>query len=116
MTTPNDQPTATGEEKSATISWDVKPQSKEPPSIDFYESLMQLLAIYEPADTEEKSDKQFTTPEIVQALEQHYNVPQGDADVTGIDGEQLVDYLEALGYKFVNTGGLSLQWLMKKKS
>jgi hypothetical protein len=112
MTTPDDNH---DEETSVRKEWIITPPSDEPAAIEFYESLIDLLQPYEPADTEAESDKQFTTAEIVQAIEIHYNIPQGDAKALGIDKEKLVDYLKALGYKSVNTGGLTLQWVMKKR-
>lgn len=105
------------EEISQTKTWIVTP----PPDpdavkpIEFYESLIELLRPYEPVDNELDSDLQYSSLEIVQAIEQHFGIPQGDPDVTGIDKEQLVDYMKALGYRCVNTGGLQLQWLLKKR-
>lgn len=105
------------DETPKTITWEIKPEAKpgDKNPLEFYDALRILLAIYEPAENELQSDKQFTTAEIVKALEEHYLVPQGEANDTQIDGEAIVDYLYALGYRYINTGGLMLQWLMKKK-
>lgn len=116
MTTQDDDPIQ--EERSVTHTWDVTPppDPDAPRQIEFYESLLELLKPYQPVDNERDSDLQYSTNELIQALEQHYGVPQGDPDVTGIDTEKLVDYMKALGYVCVNTGGLQLQWLLRKKN
>lgn len=116
MTTPDETQTGKSDEKSSTVTWVVSPPTNEPKALEFYESLVTLLEIYEPAETELDSDKQYTTAEIIQAVELHYNVPQGDLESRGIDGQALVDYLKSLGFKYKNTGGLMLQWLMKRKA
>lgn len=115
MNTDSDHNDEYNDEPPKTIEWIVTPPGNDPPAIEFYESLLKLLAPYQPAENESESDKQFTTTDIVHAVELHFNIPQGDPEARGIDSGKLVGYLESMGYKAVNTGGLTLQWLMKKR-
>lgn len=115
MTTHDEELDQFQDEKPNRIEWEVTPPVLGPTEIEFYDCLRKLLSIYEPVETEIESDKQFTTAEIIQAVELHYNISQGDPEVKGIDGSKLVDYLTALGFICINTGGLMIQWLMKKK-
>ncbi len=88
-----------------------------PPEINWQDDLKQLLAPYQPAQASNASNY-FTTAEIVQALEEHYGVPQGIVGkeiVTLIPGSEVVEQMRALGYTAANTGGLHFQWLLKKK-
>jgi hypothetical protein len=103
------------EERSTTMTWDVPSDKEEAQACIFHESLAKLLMPYQPANTEKEADYTFTTNELIQALEMHYAVPQGDADLAVISGTDLVNELYKFGYKAVNTGGLQLEWLMKKK-
>lgn len=101
-------------EETNTYSWDIPPENEQNHA-DFIHSLNDLLDPYEPVFTERESDIQWTTNEIIQSIEMHYGMPQGDAEKIGIDGKKLVDELTRLGFKASNTGGLQLQWLMRKK-
>ncbi len=75
-----------------------------------------LLAPYEPADSEGDCDKRFSTNDIIAAIEMHYGIPQGSTDfVNLIAGPKIVEILTALGFKYVNTGGLQLEWVFKLK-
>lgn len=88
----------------------------QPDEIPITDALTQLLDPYEPVKLEKEADKQFTTKEIIAALEMHYGVPQGDTDFTTLNaGKLIVDELNRRGFIYVNTGDLQLQWLMKKK-
>ncbi len=98
------------------FEWNVRPpDGATPEQIDFYASIRDLLEPYEPANTLKESTDQFSTAEIMSALERHYGVPQGDPDHTAIDGKAIVDYLKENGWKCLNTGGLQLEWIMVKK-
>ena len=97
MTTPNDQPPA------------------EQPTLDFTHALDAMLELYQPANFAGEADKHFTTPEIIQAIETHYGIPQGDPELSLVNGYWLVEELSRRGYKYVNTGGLQLSWILKKK-
>lgn len=98
------------------FEWEVKPpDGSTPKEIEFYATLRSLLDPYIPVETFIESTHQFTTNELLQAIEQHYAIPQGESEVFGIEGEKLVDYLVANGWICKNTGGLQLEWLMRKK-
>jgi len=104
------------DEKSNTVTWDVQPQKKVDADQIIKDWLDTLLEPYEPAQSEKESDVQWTTNEILQSLETHYGVPQGDAEnFSMIEGKELVTELKKRGFVAVNTGDLQLQWLMKKK-
>lgn len=99
------------------FEWEVKPpDGASERMIEFFASLRELLEPYVPAKTITESTHQFSTNELLQALEMHYGLAQGDVDSFGIGGEALVDYLKANGWVAKNTGGLQLEWLMKARS
>lgn len=112
MTTSDDIVT---EENPNFKEWVITPEKKGVEDIDFYDSLRRLLLPYQPVDNEADSDVQYSTNELIQAIEVHYAIPQGDKESAGIDGEKLVEYMITLGYECKNTGGLQLQWLMRKR-
>jgi hypothetical protein len=111
MTTPSDN---TGKPDNY-FEWNVTPPKKGAAAIDFYDALRLILKPYVPVEQEEDSDLQYTTNELIQAVETHYAIPQGDPGLLGIDGEKLVEYMITLGFHCANTGGLQLQWLLKKR-
>lgn len=75
-----------------------------------------LLREFEPVDTLRESDTRFTTAEIIRAIELHYHVPQGSTDYFTRDaGLKVVQKLQKLGFRYVNTGGLKLEWIMRKR-
>lgn len=91
-------------------------EDEAPEQLEWYDALRKLLAPYEPAATAAEADKLYSTPEIRQALESHYGIMQGGAKPYNfIDGIELVEQIEALGFKFENTGELQFHWLMKNK-
>jgi hypothetical protein len=90
------------------------PEIPEDLQPDFYDTLRLLLKPYQPADTIEESNKQFSTMEIIQALELHYGIPQGNPNARGVPGEKVVEFMTEMGYKCINTGTLQLEWLLKK--
>jgi hypothetical protein len=80
------------------------------------DALETLLAPYVPADDPLEADKLFSTNDIISALEMHYGVPQGSTDyITLAAGPKIVEILTTKGFKYANTGGLSLQWMFRKK-
>jgi len=87
----------------------------EIPSLDIVNPLDALLYPYRPVTKEIDSDIQFTTAQIIQAIELHYGITQGDDDYRHIDGKLVVDEMIKRGFKMVNTGGLNLQWILKNK-
>jgi hypothetical protein len=91
------------------------PDIPEDDRFEFYDTLRLLLNPYQPADSIEESNKQFSTMEIIQALELHYGIPQGNPNAFGIPGEKVVEHMQEMGYKCINTGNLQLEWLLKKK-
>jgi hypothetical protein len=93
---------------------EVPASGQQSPSI-LTKSLDSLLGPYEPVEKERDADVQWSTNEMVAALEMHYGYPQGEADAGVIDGKELVEALGDKGFIAVNTGGLNLQWLMRKK-
>lgn len=100
---------------------EITDEDPSPEAIQWYDALRKLLAPYEPAATAAEADKLFSTAEIRQALEMHYCEEQGVADRDAetaplINGIQLVEQIEGLGFKFENTGELQFHWLMKKKA
>ncbi len=106
------------DEPSNRIEWVITPSAdpKSPKPVEFKEALVDLLQPYEAVDYEKDSDVQYSTPELIQALEEHLGIMQGDSDIPGIDAADLVNYMLDLGFKRVNTGGLTLEWLLKKKA
>jgi hypothetical protein len=81
-----------------------------------YDTLRVLLQPYQSTTKESESDKHFSTQEIINALEQHYGVLQGDPECGGIvNGEKIIEWMTKLGYTYANIGDLQLVWLMKKK-
>lgn len=112
MTTPGDKK----EKPENYFEWDVPPLSKDDvKEIEFKDTLRHMLRIYQPVEDERDSDYQFTTQELVKAIEIHFGIPQGEETTPRFDAQDLVDYMYELGYTCVNTGGLQMQWLMKKK-
>lgn len=97
-------------------------EDKGPEEIDLQEIGMHdaidiLLSPYEPAYDEKDADTHFTTAEIIGAVERHYGVPQGSTDFhTGNAGLKVVQKLQQMGFKFINTGGLKLQWIMRRRN
>ena len=95
------------------------PEDDDNPQDDFpdiSDVVVVLLEPYIPAKSEKESDIQFSTNEIIAALELHYGVPQGNPDYyTKNAGVIVVSKLKEMGFIFINTGGLQLQWLMKKR-
>lgn len=76
-----------------------------------------LLMPYMPVEDEKDADTHFSTAEIIGAVERHYGVPQGSTDFhTGNAGLKVVEKLQQMGYKFINTGGLQLQWIMARRN
>lgn len=102
------------EEGTNKYEW-VVPSEKQEVQTVLMKSLDSLLAPYDPVKNERDSDVQWSTNEIISALEMHYGYSQGDGDENVIDGKELVEALTEKGFFAVNTGGLNLQWLMKKK-
>ena len=99
--------------------WDL-PKTDEEDSDDIdlpiEDAVKKLLAPYIPVEDPKDADVYFTTKEIITALEEHYGVPQGDNSFITLDaGQRVMDKLVSLGYSYINTGGLTLQWIMKKK-
>lgn len=86
------------------------------PELHVEDAVAILLKPYVPCDDPAEATKTFTTSEIMQALELHYAVPQGTTDFFNpADGFRVVKKLEELGFKYANTGGLQLEWLMKER-
>jgi hypothetical protein len=89
------------------------------PDLPYYQTLRTILEPYMPVDDEKNADKTFTSAEIIKSIEEHHGVPQGP--VAKGDVEKYVypdDFTRAMtycGFKAVNSGGLGLVWLMKKK-
>ena len=104
------------DEQSQKIVWEVTPLTKGTGPIKFEEVLTELLKPFSPAEDQTESEKDFTTGELINAIEMHLGIPQGDPDRPCIDGALVVDYMKSLGYKCVNTGDLQLQWLVKKRN
>lgn len=85
-----------------------------------YEKLQDAVAIlmapYDPVEDIKESDTFYSTNEIIQAIEEHYGVPQGDASFTTPDaGYRVVTKMIELGFKYINSGKLQLTWIMRKK-
>jgi hypothetical protein len=82
----------------------------------WYDALRRLLSSYEPAAERSEATDFFTTNEIVSAIEEHYGILKGISDAgPWVDGQQLLDEMQALGFRAENTGGLQMQWLLKRK-
>lgn len=98
---------------------DLQDPAGKPPDISdqICDAVETLLLPYEPALTPLEADKLFSTNDIISALEMHYGVPQGSADyITLSAGPKIVSILSEKGYKYANTGSLSLQWMFRKKN
>lgn len=81
------------------------------------DAIIILLEPYEAVTDRKDADKLFTTNEIIQALETHYGWPQGDSSfITPNAGKIVMDKLKSLGFTYINTGDLQLQWMMKKRT
>jgi hypothetical protein len=87
-----------------------------PGEIPIEDALSILLDPYVPAMDRTEADAYYTTSEIIKSLEEHYSVPQGSGDfVTITAGAKVVEELKRRGFKYVNTGGLQLEWMMKRR-
>ncbi len=94
-----------------------KPEQIDPQEQILNDAIDILLLPYEPVDHEIDADTHFTTAEIIGAVERHYGVPQGSTDFHTMDaGLKVVQKLQQMGYKFINTGGLQLQWIMARRN
>jgi len=84
----------------------------------WYETLRIILENYQPATSDADADERFSSTEIIKSIEEHHGVPQG---VVGkeihilVSWEEFVAVMRRLGYREVNTGGVQLHWLLKKK-
>jgi hypothetical protein len=69
-------------------------------------ALATFLDDFQPADDLTDSTHQYSTNEIIRMLSDH----------TGelITAQELCSSMEALHFKFVRTGDLQLEWLLKK--
>lgn len=75
-----------------------------------------LMKAYEPVTDPKEAEIYFSTNEIIQAIEEHYGLPQGDpAFHQPIAGTKVVQKLGRLGFVYINPGRLQLQWIMKKR-
>jgi hypothetical protein len=75
-----------------------------------------LMAPYTPIEDMSDNYVSYTTNEIIQAIEEHYGVPQGDASFTTANaGYLVVNRMTELGFKCINSGKLQLTWIMRKK-
>jgi hypothetical protein len=87
------------------------------PDLPWYESLRLFLEPYEPS-SREMSDKQFSSTEIIRAIEAHHGVPQGIVGkeiYVWMSPEDFVRAMRYLGYREENVSGTELEWLMRKK-
>lgn len=92
------------------------PAEQSPEELGYFDSLRIMMAPYEPVDKEGDSDKQFSTAEIISALEQHYGIPQGNTDFSLITGDKIVEFMTKLEFICINCGVLELKWIMKRKT
>jgi hypothetical protein len=87
--------------------------------LPYYETLREILEPYRAVNSEDQADKLFTSAEIIRAIEEHHGVPQGPMGKCGIKEWVMPDdfarAMKHLGFRAVNTGGLQLQWLLKRK-
>lgn len=86
--------------------------------LPWYETLLVILEPYQPATSEADADERFSSTEIIQSIEQHHGVPQGPIGKEihiMVSWEDFVAVMRRLGYRETNSGGVQLQWLLKKK-
>lgn len=87
-------------------------------ALPWREALHQLLAPYQPARSQADADTWYTTPDIISQLEQHFGVPGSDPMYQSsrpFEGAEVVQELEAMGYRAVNISGMGLHWLLARK-
>lgn len=85
--------------------------------LPWYETLRVFLEPYQPAYDFSDSTKQFSSREIIQAIESHHGVPQGivgKETVDWISPEDFVMAMRKLGFREANITGNELEWIMKK--
>ena len=95
-------------------------QNEETPVKDlpYYNTLREALLPYQPAKDKSDATEFFSSAEIIASIEQHHGVPQGPVGKEierWIMPGDFVRAMEQLGFRAINTGGLQLTWLMKKK-
>jgi len=91
------------EEGSNKIEWTI-PSDKEKVQEVLLQSLDNLLAPYTPTAEERDSDIQWSTNEIIAALETHYGLPQGDPQASIIQAQRLVEMMTERGFIAVILG------------
>ncbi len=94
------------------------PRQTPVPDLPWFETLRTVLEPYQPAENVAEADQHFSSSEIIQSIERHHGVPQGPAgkDIAlWVAPADFVRAMKHLGFQEQNTGGLQLQWLMKKK-
>jgi len=64
-----------------------------------------LLSDYKPCETFTESTHQYTSNELKQKLEDFCGVE--------VDLKEMVDILNAWGFKYARTGDLELEWLLR---
>lgn len=81
-----------------------------------FDALDVMLMPYEPSQ-DVAGAKLFSTNDIIQALELHYGVPQGDTNFYSlVPGQKIVERMKELGFSYANTGGLRLEWVLMPKN
>lgn len=94
---------------------------KEPvpvPDLPWYNTIRSILEPYTAAADAQQSTEQFSSAELIAAIEQHHGVPQGPQQGMAqqwVSPDDFVRAMHYLGYREANYGGAQLLWLMKKK-
>lgn len=87
------------------------------PKLAWYETLRKILEPYQPA-TGLEVENEFSTGDIIAAIERHHGVMQGPVGKTVTEWVQPQDFVRAmryLGFIDASGGGIQLVWPVKKK-
>lgn len=83
-------------------------KDEEPLDDSWHDALLQLLEPYEAVANLKDSDYQLSTQEILHGLRKHTR----NFDISPAE---LIALMEQWGFRYENTGGVELEWLLKKK-
>ena len=94
------------------------PEETPVTKLPYYESLRLVLEPYTPAVDVRDAEQFVSSAELIASIEQHHGVVQGTQQGMAENWIRPYDFVRAmryLGYREKNTGGIQLQWLLKKK-
>ncbi|RYE02394.1 MAG: hypothetical protein EOP50_00190 [Sphingobacteriales bacterium] len=94
------------------------PPPPTPEESFWFDPLRDLLAPYSPAESVKEADVFYSTHDLIAALDQHFATLQGALVFEvrePIDAKLFVEGVQKLGFRAVNTGGLTMQWILKRR-